>query len=188
MLHVLRRSMMARMIALGVVGLVTSGSQSSCSSDGTLAIREQPEDGADAAFTTLLTLKDSAGTEKYAFQRDELIHFEVMVRNRTHMPAEIRFTGYEGTVQVFEDGGSAAIWDPYHDRVFAQVVETRTFPASSVQVLRFTWNQVLPDGSTLAPGTYEARGRFTPFVDLLPARTPVDDRELESTLRQFTIN
>jgi hypothetical protein len=109
------------------------------------------------------------------------------VRNRTARDAEVQFTGYTGTVQVFNNGGTAPFWNPYHGRFFAQVVQTQTFAANDSQVFRFTWNQVLPDGSSLAPGTYEAQGLFMARVFLGPARTPVDVRELESTLRQFTV-
>ena len=182
--------MMARILTISAVALVTSGSQVSCNTgDGTAFYRDDPQPaGVSAAFTTLLVLKDDAGNEKYAFQRGELITFEVTVRNRTTQSAVLDYTGYTGTVQIFNNGGSTSLWDPYRGQVFAQVVQSRPFPAGDEQVFQFTWNQVLPDGSNLPAGAYEAQGLLNGMAFLGAGRTPVDDRDLESTLRRFTIN
>jgi hypothetical protein len=190
----LRRSMMARILAVGAVALVTSGSQVSCNGgEGMATIGDPPpqpqQEAGGTSFTTLLVLKDSAGAEKYAFQPGELITFEITVRNRTTQPATVSFTGYTGSVDVFNNGSNNSIWNPYDDIIFAQVVQTTTVAAGESQVFSHTWNQLLPTGSNLPLGIYEARGRYHARVTLGgPSGTLVDDRDLRSTLRQFTIN
>jgi hypothetical protein len=48
---------------------------------------------------------------------------------------------------------------------------------------------MLQTGSNLPVGIYETRGRFTGIITLGgPNGTVVDERDLISTLRQFTIN
>lgn len=189
-----RRSVMARILAIGAVVLVTSGSQVSCNGgEGSARIGDPPPqpqlEAGGTSFTTLLVMKDSAGVEKYAFQPGELITFEMTVRNRTSQPATVSFTGYTGTVDVYNNGSDDSLWNPFDDRVFAQVVLTENFAAGESQVFRFTWNQLLETGSNLPLGIYETRGRFAARVTLGgPNGTLVDDRDLRSTLRQFTIN
>ena len=190
----LRRSMMARILAVGAVALVTSGSQVSCNSgEGSVRIGDpppqSPQEVGTTDFATLLVLRDSAGNEKYAFQPGELITFEISVRNRTTQPATVSFTGYTGTVDVFNNGSNDSLWNPHDDMVFAQVVQTATFAPGETQVIRHTWNQLLGTGSYLPFGIYEARGRFHARVTLGGPDGPVvDERDLRSTLRQFTIN
>jgi hypothetical protein len=190
MFDLLRRSMMSRMLAVGVVALATSGSQVSCSTGDTSKLDDAQQDsssGANASFTTLLVLRDAAGAERYTFQRGELITFEVTVRNRTTQAGAHEYTGPTGNVHVFNNGGTSSLWNPHHGRVFAQVVQYQTLPAGETQTMRYTWNQVLPDGSNLPVGTYEAQGSLTGMVFLGAARTRVDEDDLVSTLRQFTI-
>jgi Intracellular proteinase inhibitor len=188
----LRRSVMARVLATGAVALVTSGSQLSCNGgEGMVRIEDPPlppPEAVDTRFTTLLVLRDSAGAERYAFQPGELITFEITVRNRTTQPATVSFTGYTGSVDVFNNGSNDSLWNPFDDLVFAQVVQTSTFAAGESQVFTHTWNQLLPTGSNLPLGIYEARGLYNARVTLGgPNGTPVEDRDLMSTLRQFTI-
>jgi hypothetical protein len=186
--------MVARILGIGAVALVTSGSQVSCNGgEGSVRIGDPPPqpqlESGSTSFTTFLVLKDSAGNEKYAYQPGELITFEVTVRNRTTQPATVSFTGYAGTVDVFNNGTDDSIWNPFDDRVFAQVVQTDTIDAGESQIYRFTWNQLLETGSNLPLGIYEARGRLFARVTLGgPNGAEVDDRDLRSTLRQFTIN
>ncbi len=185
---------LARILAIGAVALITSGSQVSCNGgEGTARIGDPPpqpqQEAGGTYFTTLLVLRDSAGVEKYAFQPGELITFEVTVRNRTSQPATVEFTGYTGTVDVFNNGSDDSLWNPFDDRVFAQVVQTTSVGAGESQVFTFTWNQLLETGSNLPLGIYETRGQYLARVTLGGANgTVVDSRDLRSTLRQFTIN
>jgi hypothetical protein len=189
-----RRSMVARLLTVVAVVMVTSGSQVSCNGgEGSATIGDPPpqpqQEAGSTDFATLLVLKDSAGNEKYAFQPGELITFEITVRNRTSQPATVSFTGYTGSVDVFNNGGNNSIWNPHDDMVFAQVVQTTTFAAGETQVFRHTWNQLLGTGSYLPLGIYETRGLFHARVTLGGPNGPlVDERDLRSTLRQFTIN
>ena len=194
MLASLRRSAMARILAVGAVVLVTSGSQVSCNGgEGSATIGDPPpqaqQEAGSTHFTTMLVLRDSAGVETYAFQPGELITFEITVRNRTSQVATVEFTGYTGSVDVYNNGSDDSIWNPFDDRLFAQVVQTTTFAAGDSQVFRFTWNQLLETGSNLPLGIFETRGQFNARVTLGgPGGTVVDNRDLRSTLRQFTIN
>lgn len=189
----LRRSMVARILAIGAVALVTSGSQVGCNGgEGSVRIEDPPlppPANVGTSFTTALVLRDAGGIERYTFRPGESITFELTVSNRTSQDAEVSFTGFTGTVDVFTPGGNESLWNPYNDRLFAQVIRTQNFGAGETQVFRFVWNQVLPTDSNLGLGIYEARGEFLAGVRLGGPNGPaVDDRELMSTPRNFTIN
>jgi tripartite ATP-independent transporter DctM subunit len=97
----IRHSMIARLFAVGVVALVTSGSQVQCSSgdpDALPPIDEiDGETGDGPSFTTRLVIRDSAGRETDEFRRGELITFEVTVHNKTTQPIVLSYTGMSGS-------------------------------------------------------------------------------------------
>lgn len=192
-----RRSMISRLLGLAAVVAFTAGAQSSCSGSS-----GAPEDGEEVTapigdvdlgsgngptFISTLKLRDSSGAEKYSFRRLELITFEFTVRNQSAQPVTLPYTGITGSVFVFDEGDNTPIWDPFHDAVFAQVISNTTIGAGETRVFTHTWNQVLPSGSMLQRGNYQARGLFlTPGV-FGPNSDYLHPHELGSNLRGFTI-
>jgi len=97
-----RLSMIARLVALGAVGLLTMGAQSSCSVNNGEGKLEVVDKGSGTGtntgptFSTTLTLKDSNGRVTSHFTRGELITFELSVLNRTGSPLRLQFPSAGG--------------------------------------------------------------------------------------------
>jgi hypothetical protein len=183
-----RQSMIARLLGLAAVVMLTAGAQSSCSvGSGTAEGDVDLGSGNGPTFTSTLVLRDTSGAETYSFHRLELITFEFTVRNLSAQPVTLPYTGVTGSVLVFHDGGHTPIWNPFHDTAFAQAISYVTIGAGESRVFTHTWNQVLPSGSMLPRGHYQARGVFlTPGV-FGPNSDYLFPHELGSNLRGFTI-
>jgi hypothetical protein len=180
MFDFIRRSMMARLAALGAVAILTSGAQSSCSVGDPSQI-PQPIDqsGNGPTFTTTLVLKDAAGTARNTFQAGELITFELSVRNRTAQPVELDFrSGQQYDFFAFKSGTTDLVWLWSASALFTQAESTLTFAAGETRVFSVTWAQ----GTR---GTYEARGAV--LFDGLDTNRQAP-HELGSTLVPFTVN
>lgn len=187
MFDFIRRSMMARLVALAAVALVTGGAQFSCSSgDPDLLPPRDIDSGDGPTFTTSLRLKDSAGVEQMSFRRGELITFELTVRNRTAEPVTVDLASTQvNDFFVFRNGADTPMWRRDHDRSFATVITPLTFAANESKVFSVTWNQETPEGTFLPRGSYEARGAVM-AVGVLP--TWLASHELASTLEAFSVH
>ncbi len=183
--------MIARLIALGAVAIVTSGAQEGCvfgasSGDGDPIDTVDDGSGNGSTFVTTLILRDSTGTEKYTFARNELITFELTVRNRTADAQTVNLaTARSRDFYVFDDGEETALWNATHDQVFATVVTPLDFAANETKTMSFTWNQELPDGSFLEVGNYDARGLVAAIGVSIDPEAP---HELRSVVRGFQVN
>lgn len=188
----IRRSMIARLIAVGAVALVTSGSQVQCSSGDTdllPPIEEiDGETGNGPNFATRLVIRDSSGQETDRFARGELITFEVTVHNKTTQPIVLSYTGISGTAMVFSRGGDDPLWYPGYGAAFAQVISHVTVEANETKTYSITWNQERPDGTFLTRGSYRARGLFWAPGVLGPNSDYLFPHELASQLKGFTVN
>lgn len=190
-----RLSMIARLVALGAVGLLTMGAQSSCSvknGEGTLEIIDKGSDtgtgtNTGPTFSTTLTLKDSSGKITSHFSRGELITFELSVLNRTNAPITLRFPSLGGynDFYVYKPGTDEARWEWLANQIFAAVVTDITFDAGATRVFSSTWNQVKLDGDMLESGSHEAYGLFYPIPGQTPTLTPDETR---SPRVSFTVN
>jgi hypothetical protein len=191
MFSFIRRSMIARLIALSAVGLVTMGVEKGCvfgASSGDDDPIDNPDDGSGngTTFETSLTLRDSAGSEKTVFEPNELITFQLTVRNRTavaqslDLPSSLIHEFY-----VFNDGAETALWVSSDDQAVNPVVTPLEFAASETKVMSFTWNQGLADGTFLEAGDYDARG-LVAGEDV--SADPDEPHELRSTLRSFRVD
>jgi intracellular proteinase inhibitor BsuPI len=190
MLGLFADSMIARSLKIGLLSMMASTSFFSCTSGtGTLRDREDLGNGEEVAgptFTTTLVLRDAAGTEKYTFQRTELITFELTVRNRTSQAVNVSLSTTQASdFYVFPNGGSTALWFCSTGMAFPTVVTTLTFAANETKVMQCTWNQSLSNGTFLPNGNYEARGLVTAVG---VSANPSTQHELASTLRAFTVN
>jgi hypothetical protein len=187
MFDLLRRSMMARILTVGVVAAVTSGSQVSCSSgDGSRLDVGDIHSGSGPTYTTTLTLRNSAGAETYSFQRGELITFELTLRNRTRETVHLDFaSGQQWNFFVFNSGWDTPRWRWSDDQVFTQAATRITLAPGESRVFSITWNQISTHtGEALPPGAYEALGViWHPTV----AANPLASHELGSTFRAFTV-
>jgi intracellular proteinase inhibitor BsuPI len=188
-----RLSMIARLAALGAVGLLM-GAQSSCSSnngEGTLEVTDTGSNkgtgtNTGPTFSTTLTLKDSTGRVTSHFTRGELITFELSVLNRTGSPLRMQFPSAGGFNDffVYKPGTDEARWEWLANKLFAAVVTEVTFDTGP-HVFTGTWDQVKLDGAMLEPGTYEAFGLFYPIPGQTPPLTPDETRSPRVT---FTVN
>lgn len=178
MIDYLRRSTVARLVAIGTVVLFTSGAQTSCSTGDVSQIPD--EDNADVpTFTTTLVLRDSAGVAKNSFQEGELITFELSVRNRTDQPVELDFpNGHQYDFFAFKAGSSNLAWLWSSLALFTQAESTLTFAGGETKTFSVNWSQ----GER---GSYEGRGAVL-FDELWTNRQA--PHELGSTLVPFTIN
>jgi hypothetical protein len=177
----IRRSMMARLTAVAVVALFTSGAQTRCTSGDNGLIGEigDPGSGNGPTFTTTLVLKDSAGTPKAIFPAGAVITLELSVRNRTSQPVELDFTsGQQYDFFVFRSGSNSALWQWSSTALFTQAASQLTFAAGETKVFTVTWAQ------DVARGAYEARGAV--LFDALRTN-PQAPHELGSTLVAFTV-
>ena len=195
MFSIFRRSMIARLIGISAIAIVVSGAQYSCSSnsDG-----ENPFDDEDPPreinsgdgpnFSTTIKIRDSAGTEKYAFARGELITIEIAVRNRKAEPVTVQLSSPNTSdFYVFRNGQDDAAWNCTHGRAFAAVVVPLEFAANETKVVSCTWNQVLPDGGMASRGSFEARGAIMAVGVFSPTGSPLTPHELASGLKGFRI-
>jgi hypothetical protein len=190
-----RLSMIARLTALGAVGLLTMGAQSSCSSnngEGTLEIVDKGSDtgtgtNTGPTFSTTLTLKDSTGRVTSHFSRGELITFELSVLNRTNAPITMRFPSMGGYNDffVYKPGTDEARWEWLANKFFAAVVTEYTFEAGAAHVFTGTWDQVKLNGEMLESGRQEAYGLWYPIPGQTPELTPDESR---SPRVAFTVN
>lgn len=180
MFDFIRRSMMARLAALGAVAILTGGAQSSCSvGDPSQIPKPIDRSGNGPTFTTTLALKDAAGTVKSAFQAGELITFELSVRNRTTQPVELDFrSGQQYDFFAFKSGTTDLVWLFSSTALFTQAESTLTFAAGETKVFSVTWAQ----GTR---GSYEARGAV--LFDGLETHRQAP-HELGSTLVPFTVD
>jgi hypothetical protein len=188
-----RRSMIARLIAVGAVALVTGGAQVSCSSGDDSPLLPPIEEidgdtGEGPTFTTRLVLRDSSGQETYRFARGELITFEVTVHNHTEQPVVLGYTGISGTAVVFTRSDDQPFWYPGYGTAYPAVMSYVTIEANETKTYSITWNQEKPDGSFLTRGNYRARGLFLAPGVLGPDSDYLFPHELASQLRGFTIN
>lgn len=187
MFDFMRRSMMARLVAIAAVAVVTGGAQYSCSGGSGLDVRppRDIESGDGPTFTTTLRLKDSAGNEQDTFRRGELITFELTVRNRTAEPVTVDLSStQDSNFFVFRNGANTPIWNAAHGLAFATVITPLTFAGNETKVITLTWSQEIPDGTFLTRGSYEARGAVM-GVGVLP--TYLAEHELASTLEAFSV-
>ena len=179
MIDFLRRSTVARLVAIGAVALFTSGAQTRCST-GDMNDIPGDDDNADVpTFTTTLVLKDSAGEASSAFPENEPITFELSVRNRTNQPVEIDFrSGQQYDFFAFENGSSEVVWLWSAAAMFTMAESTLTFAAGETKVFSV-------QHSFAERGSFEARGAV--LFDGMQAN-PQAPHELGSTLVPFTIN
>ena len=176
----LRRSMMARMLAMSVVAIVTSGSQVQCSSGDTSQLEDPPAESGGPTFATSLLLKDASGTTRSSFQSGEPITLELTVRNRTHAPVQVDFTsGHQYDFFAFRSGSRSTIWLWSSTALFTQAASSLQFAANESRVFTITWTP------SLDRGAYEARGAL--LYDGLH-NNPQSPHELGSTLVAFSIN
>jgi hypothetical protein len=173
--------MAARLLIVGVVAIVTGGSQYSCSSgDPTLLPPRKISSGDGPTFTTSLALQDAAGVEKTRFQRGEVITLQLTVRNRTDHGVELDFaSGQQYDFFVFDSGSNDVRWLWSAAALFTQGSSTLTFAGGEARVFSVDFAQDLPRGA------YEARGAV--LFDELHAN-PLAPHELGSTLRDFVID
>lgn len=175
----LRRSMMARMLAVGVVAIVTSGSQARCTSGDTSQL-DPPAESGGPTFTTSLQLKDSGGTVRNSFQSGEAITLELTVRNRTHAPVQVDFaSGHQYDFFAFRSGSRNTVWLWSSTALFTQAASTIRFAAQESRVFTVTW------APSLDRGSYEAKGAL--LYDGLH-NNPQLPHELGSTLVAFSID
>lgn len=189
MFSLIRRSMIARLLALGVVAFVTAGAEKGCvfgvNSDDD-PIDQDDGSGSGSTFTTTLVLRDSAGTEKYTFRSDELITFELRVRNLTSQAQTVNLATTLATdFHVFEAGAETSIWSSSDGTNAPAVITPLNFSANETKVMSYTWNQVLLDGTVLGPGDYETRGLVGAVGVTADPGAP---HELRSVLRGFQID
>jgi hypothetical protein len=180
MFDFIRRSMMARLAALGAVAILTGGAQSSCSVGDTSQLpRRDLGSGDGPTFTTTLVLRDSAGVARSRFQANELITFELSVRNRTSQPVELDFSsGQQYDFFAFSSGTSDLAWLWSSTALFTQAQSTLNFAAGETKVFTVQWSQG-------ARGSYEARGAV--LFDALQTDR-LASHELGSVLVPFTID
>ena len=182
MFNLIRRSMVSRLLAVGAVVLVTGGAQTSCSSGDVSQLPGHDDSqvsGDGPTFTTTLVLKDASGAVKSSFQADELITFELSVRNRTAQAVELDFSsGQQYDFFAFRSGTSDLAWLWSSTALFIQAETTLTFAAGETKVFTVQSSQ----GTR---GLYEARGAV--LFDAL-ATNRLAPHELGSTLVPFTIN
>ena len=177
MFELLRRSTTMRLLVVGAVALVSSGSQSSCVAKVGDGVGDGSGDG--PTFTTTLLLRDAAGTANNTFQVGERITFELSVRNRTTQPVELQFaSGQQYDFFAFEAGTSELAWLWSSTALFIQAETSLTFAAGETRVFEVTW-------APGEPGTYEGRGAVL-FDELATHR--LAPHELGSTLVPFTVN
>jgi|SRR5687767_9475109 len=189
MFDFIRRSMIARLIELGAVAMITGGAEKGCvfgTSDDDGIVDVDDGSGNGDTFVTTLVLRDSAGTEKYVFEPDELIIFELSVRNRTAVAQTVNLsTTNSRDFYVYDDGEETALWNAMHDQSFAAVVTPLDFAANETKTMTFTWDQELPDGTFLPAGHYDSRG----LVAAVGVSTDPDEpHELRSVIRGFEVN
>jgi hypothetical protein len=183
--------MIARVLAVSFVMLVSSGSQVKCTSGDPSLIEEREDDlgsGDGPTFTTTLVLRDSAGTEKYRFQRGELITLELTVRNRTDQPQTVSLsTPQVSDFYVFRDDEDEPLWNATHGTASPTVITPLGFAAGETKVIHMTWTQEIPDGTFLRRGTYDARGAILAVGVFAPLGDPLTPHELASDLQEFSI-
>lgn len=177
----MRRSMMARLVAVAAVALLTGGAQSRCSSgdSGLIGEIQDPGTGSGPTFTTSLILRDAAGQAATSFREGETITLELTVRNRTSHVVELDFaSGQQYDFFALRSGTSSVVWLWSSTALFTQAESQLTFAAGESKVFRVTW------APTVGRGSYEARGALL-FDELWTDR--LAPHELGSTLVAFTI-
>jgi hypothetical protein len=189
-----RRSMIARLLGVGFVGLLTSGSQVSCNSDAGAADPRSPlephvprdlDSGDGPTFQTTLVLRDSAGTETYRFARGELITFELTVRNRTAQSVTVTLgSTLTSMCLAFEAGENEPAWHSAAGLALPAVLTSLPFGPYETKVISHTWHQEMADGRFLPRGHFEARCGLA-AVGVL--QQPLAAHELASNLRAFTV-
>jgi hypothetical protein len=191
MFSFIRRSMIARLIALGAVGLVTMGVEKGCVF-GTSDEDDDPIDNVDdgsgngTTFETRLVLRDSSGSQTTLFEPNELITLELSVRNKTAVEQTIDLPStLVHEFYVFDDNEETALWVSSDDQTVNPVVTPLEFAANETKVMSFTWNQGLADGTFLASGVYDVRG-LVAAEDV--SADPDEPHELRSVLRGFEID
>jgi hypothetical protein len=189
MFDFIRRSMIARLLALSAVVMVTGGLEKGCvfgASSGDPIEEVDDGSGDGDTFVTTLILRDSSGTETYSFEPGELIIFELSVRNRTAVAQTVTLaTTNSRDFYVYDDGEETALWNAMHDQSFPAVNTPLEFAANETKSMTFTWDQELPDGTFLPAGRYDARG----LVAAVGVSTsPEESHELRSVIRGFEVN
>lgn len=179
--------MMARLALLLGICFSTAGAQYSCSSNGDVTITDhQIESGNGPTFITTLRLLDTAGTVTNRFDRNEIIRFELTVRNRTANTVIVQFSsGYQYDFVAFRNGGNTPVWKWSDLATFTQATTELSFAPNESKVFTADWSQQARSGETLPRGAYEARGvlYFTAF-----ATDPLAPHEQGSTLSAFQVN
>ncbi len=178
MFEFLRRSTISRLLAVGVVAVVTSGSQARCTSGDTSQL-DPPAESGGPTFATTLQLKDSTGTVRNSFQSGESITFELTVRNRTNAPVRWTSPAATSTTSSRSSGSRNTTWLWSSTALFTQAASTLQFAAGESQVFTVQWTP------SLDRGAYEARGAL--LYDGLH-NNPTSPHELGSTLVAFSIN
>jgi hypothetical protein len=188
MFSLIRRSMIARLVALGAVAIVTAGAEKGCvfGVNNDDSADEDDGSGSGSTFSTTLLLRDSAGTEKYTFGSDELITFELRVQNLTSQAQTVNLATTLAThFFVFEEGAEVSLWNSSEGTNFPAVITPLNFAANETKVMSYTWNQVLLDGFFLGPGEYETRGLVAAVGVTADPGAP---HELRSVLKAFTVD
>jgi hypothetical protein len=191
MFSFIRRSMIARLIALGAVGLVTMGVEKGCVF-GTSDDDDDPIDNVDdgsgngTTFETRLVLRDSSGSQTTLFEPNELITLELTVRNKTAVEQTVELPStLVHEFYVFDDNEETALWVSSDDQTVNPVVTPLEFAANETKVMSITWNQGLGDGTFLGSGVYDVRGLVA--ADDVSA-DPDEPHELRSVLGGFEID
>jgi hypothetical protein len=191
MFSFIRRSMIARLIALGAVGLVTMGVEKGCVF-GTSDDDDDPIDNVDdgsgngTTFETRLVLRNSSGSQTTLFEPNELITLELTVRNKTAVEQTVELPStLVHEFYVFDDNEETALWVSSDDQTVNPVVTPLEFAANETKVMSITWNQGLGDGTFLGSGVYDVRGLVA--ADDVSA-DPDEPHELRSVLGGFEID
>jgi len=188
-----RVSMIARLVLLGVTGLVTMGAQSSCSSgeDGGQLVVGDPGGGSGTStgptFQTTLSLKNSSGVVTNHFRNGELITFELTLLNRTNAPITLHFPVGSGSAdfQVYDHGTQNARFDWRANKLFATVVVDATLEPHGTYTFTGTWDWVDTGGTFVPAGHYDALG----FWDALPdPAVPLTEADTRSPRVAFRVD
>lgn len=109
-------------------------------------------------FETVLTLQDTDGRESDEFERDEAITMIIAIRNMTNAEKTLTLTTTQSYDCVVSDPDGREIWRWSNGRMFAQILTEMKFAPREEKRFAEVWDQLRSDGSSPAPGRFEAVG------------------------------